>query len=367
MNVAVLGLGLMGLPMARRLCQAGLNVHVWNRTASKAAPLTALGATAHATAAQAMAQAEIVITILEDGQVVEAVLLDPTHLAALRPGTLVVDMSSIAPAQARAHAQALQARGVRYLDAPVSGGTLGAEQGTLAIMVGGEENDLAYATPVLSHLGRTTLVGPHGCGSGLCRPPAYAALPTPPAYAALPTPPTPCRPPPLFFQSCDTEGPEAPPLKVREILWAYWREEEAAEAMKKGGGAGPAAAGEVGTRPPPAAPASPTTAVTSPPWLPRDNKPIMMPPDGDLWPEWDAEVSAVVARRWPAYGAEREWIVPALVGLEAAGLAGETLATGSLLASVTTHGLGLAWLWWLERRAHLRAGGGGAGGDGALT
>ena len=164
MNVAVLGLGLMGLPMARRLCQAGLNVHVWNRTASKAAPLTALGATAHATAAQAMAQAEIVITILEDGQVVEAVLLDPTHLAALRPGTLVVDMSSIAPAQARAHAQALQARWVRYLDAPVSGGTLGAEQGTLAIMVGGEENDLAYATPVLSHLGRTTLVGPHGCG-----------------------------------------------------------------------------------------------------------------------------------------------------------------------------------------------------------
>ena len=164
MNVAVLGLGLMGLPMARRLCQAGLTVHVWNRTASKAAPLTALGATAHATAGQAMAQAEIVITMLEDGQVVEAVLLDPAHLAALRPGTLVVDMSSIAPAQARAHAQALQARGVRYLDAPVSGGTLGAEQGTLAIMVGGQQSDLDDAAPVLSHLGRTTLVGPYGCG-----------------------------------------------------------------------------------------------------------------------------------------------------------------------------------------------------------
>ena len=81
MRVAVLGLGLMGLPMARRLCQAGLQVHVWNRTASKAAPLAALGATAHATAAQAMAQADIVITMLEDGQVVEAVLLDPDHLA----------------------------------------------------------------------------------------------------------------------------------------------------------------------------------------------------------------------------------------------------------------------------------------------
>ena len=164
MNVAVLGLGLMGLPMARRLCQAGLNVHVWNRTASKAAPLTALGATAHATAAQAMAQADMVITMLEDGDVVEAVLLDPAHLAALRPGTLVVDMSSIAPAQARAHAQALQVRGVRYLDAPVSGGTLGAEQGTLAIMVGGLQKDLDDAAPALCHLGRTTLVGPHGCG-----------------------------------------------------------------------------------------------------------------------------------------------------------------------------------------------------------
>ncbi len=164
MNVAVLGLGLMGLPMAQRLCQAGLQVHVWNRTASKAAPLMAMGATTHASAAQAMAQAEVVITMLEDGQVVEAVLLDPTNLAALRPGTLVVDMSSIAPAQARAHAQALQARGVRYLDAPVSGGTLGAEQGTLAIMVGGLQKDLDDAAPVLSHLGRTTLVGPHGCG-----------------------------------------------------------------------------------------------------------------------------------------------------------------------------------------------------------
>jgi 2-hydroxy-3-oxopropionate reductase len=164
LHVAVLGLGLMGLPMARRLCQAGLHVHVWNRTASKAALLTALGATAHATAAQAIGQADIVITMLEDGQVVEAVLLDPSNIAALRPGTLVVDMSSIAPAQARAHALALQTRGVRYLDAPVSGGTLGAEQGTLAIMVGGEQNDLNDAVPVLSHLGRTTLVGPHGCG-----------------------------------------------------------------------------------------------------------------------------------------------------------------------------------------------------------
>lgn len=164
MKVAVLGLGLMGLPMARRLCQAGLEVHVWNRTAAKAAPLLDLGATAHASAAQAIAQADLTITMLEDGDVVEAVLLDPHNLAALRRGSLVVDMSSIAPAQARAHAQAMQAVGVRYLDAPVSGGTLGAEQGTLAIMAGGAQSDLDEATQALAHLGRATLVGPHGCG-----------------------------------------------------------------------------------------------------------------------------------------------------------------------------------------------------------
>ena len=164
MIVAVLGLGLMGLPMARRLCQAGLEVHVWNRTAAKAAPLVDLGAIAHASAAQAIAQADLTITMLEDGDVVEAVLLDPHNLAALRRGSLVVDMSSIAPAQARAHAQAMQAVGVRYLDAPVSGGTLGAEQGTLAIMAGGAQSDLDEATQALAHLGRATLVGPHGCG-----------------------------------------------------------------------------------------------------------------------------------------------------------------------------------------------------------
>ncbi|MDH4479371.1 MAG: NAD(P)-dependent oxidoreductase [Rhodoferax sp.] len=164
MKVAVLGLGLMGLPMAGRLCRAGLEVHVWNRTAAKAEPLQALGAVAHASAAQAMASADLIITMLEHGQAVEAVLLDPSNTAALRSGSLVVDMSSIAPAQARAHALALQALGVRYLDAPVSGGTLGAEQGTLAIMAGGAQSDLDEAHTALSHLGRATLVGPHGCG-----------------------------------------------------------------------------------------------------------------------------------------------------------------------------------------------------------
>jgi 2-hydroxy-3-oxopropionate reductase len=164
MRVAFLGLGLMGIPMASRLCKAGLQVQVWNRTAAKAQALVALGATAHATVADAVRDADLTITMLEHGGIVELVLFEQGVAQALASGSLVIDMSSIAPAQARSHAQRLAQWGVRYLDAPVSGGTLGAEQGTLAIMAGGSEADLAQAQAALQHLGKSTLVGPHGCG-----------------------------------------------------------------------------------------------------------------------------------------------------------------------------------------------------------
>jgi 3-hydroxyisobutyrate dehydrogenase-like beta-hydroxyacid dehydrogenase len=164
MNIAVLGIGLMGWPMAQRLLAAGHHVHAWNRTRAKAERLAPLGAHVHDRAAQAVAQADLVIVLLENGDVVGEVLLDPTNLASLRPGSLVVDMSSIQPRQARAHAAHLQSVGVAHLDAPVSGGTLGAEQGTLAIMVGGEAADVARALPALNALGRTTHVGDHGSG-----------------------------------------------------------------------------------------------------------------------------------------------------------------------------------------------------------
>jgi len=164
MRVAFLGLGLMGVPMASRLCRAGLQVHVWNRTAAKAQALVALGATAHAKAADAVHAADLTITMLEHGDIVELVLFEQGVARALQSGSLVIDMSSIAPAQARTHALRLGQLGLRYLDAPVSGGTLGAEQGTLAIMAGGSEADLAEAHMVLQHLGKSTLVGPHGCG-----------------------------------------------------------------------------------------------------------------------------------------------------------------------------------------------------------
>lgn len=162
--VAVLGIGRMGLPMASRLCQAGFTVHAWNRTPAKTLPLATLGATVHAQVQDAVRGADIVISLLENGPVVEDVLFAQGAAQAMKHGALVVDMASIKPAEARDHAARLQALGVHHVDAPVSGGTVAAEAGTLAIMAGGEAADLARAAPVLQHLGKTTHVGPHGAG-----------------------------------------------------------------------------------------------------------------------------------------------------------------------------------------------------------
>jgi 3-hydroxyisobutyrate dehydrogenase-like beta-hydroxyacid dehydrogenase len=164
MRLAILGTGLMGFPMARRLLEAGHMVHAWNRSPEKAERLRPLGATVHATASEAVAHAECVITMLDNGTVVAQVLFEQGVAAAMPSGSLLIDMSSIKPAEARAQAQRLQALGLRCLDAPVSGGTIGAEQGTLAIMAGGQVQDFDSARELLSALGRPTLVGPVGSG-----------------------------------------------------------------------------------------------------------------------------------------------------------------------------------------------------------
>jgi 2-hydroxy-3-oxopropionate reductase len=164
MRIAFIGIGLMGLPMAKRLCEAGLQPHVWNRTRAKAEPLAALGAQVHDTLAQAVRDTDIVVTMLEDGTVVESVLFADGLAQALQRGSLLIDMSSIQPAQARSHGQRLAELGVGYLDAPVSGGTLGAEAGNLAIMAGGSDQDFERGRAVLTHFGRPTLVGPTGSG-----------------------------------------------------------------------------------------------------------------------------------------------------------------------------------------------------------
>lgn len=163
-RIAVLGIGMMGFPMARRLCEAGCEVSVWNRSRAKAERLQPLGATVADTPAEAVAQADIVITLLEHGDAVQDVLFQQGTTDGLRPGTLVVDMSSIQPRQAREHAARLATQGVHHLDAPVSGGTVGAEQGTLAIMAGGDTADFERALPVFELLGKAVHVGPHGAG-----------------------------------------------------------------------------------------------------------------------------------------------------------------------------------------------------------
>jgi 2-hydroxy-3-oxopropionate reductase len=119
-------------------------------------------------AADAARGADVLITMLENGDIVEQVLFGaagaPGVAAALKPGAVVVDMSSIKPAQARGHAQKLAALGVLYLDAPVSGGTVGAEQGTLAVMAGGEASTFEQVKSIFAPLGRATHVGPSGSG-----------------------------------------------------------------------------------------------------------------------------------------------------------------------------------------------------------
>ena len=164
LSIAVLGIGRMGLPIARRLCQAGHTVHAWNRTRAKAEVLAADGATVHGSAADAARQADITLSLLENGPAVAQVLFDAGVAEALRAGSLFIDIASIQPAEARDHANRLGERGVAVLDAPVSGGTVGAEAGTLAIMVGGAARDLERAQTVFAALGRATHVGPHGAG-----------------------------------------------------------------------------------------------------------------------------------------------------------------------------------------------------------
>lgn len=163
-KIAFLGTGSMGLPMARRLCEASHALQVWNRTPGKADCLTALGAAVHGQASAAVADADMVVSMLENGSVVEDVLFAQGVAAAMKPGALFIDMASIKPREARDHAARLSALSIAHLDAPVSGGTVGAEQGTLVIMVGGGAAEFERALPLLQMFGRATHVGPHGAG-----------------------------------------------------------------------------------------------------------------------------------------------------------------------------------------------------------
>jgi 2-hydroxy-3-oxopropionate reductase len=163
-KIAFLGLGLMGLPMARRLARAGYPLTVWNRDAAKAKPLEAEGAVVAASATDAVRDADIVFTMMTNGDVVGTVLFDSGVAAAMKKDAVLIDTSSIAPSIARDHFARLAAIGIRHLDAPVSGGVVGADAGTLAIMAGGDVDVVADLADVFAVLGRVTHVGPSGAG-----------------------------------------------------------------------------------------------------------------------------------------------------------------------------------------------------------
>ncbi|MBI4966143.1 MAG: NAD(P)-dependent oxidoreductase [Desulfomonile tiedjei] len=166
MKVAFVGLGTMGGPMALNVMKAGHDLIVHNRTGNREELLAAQGAKRAPSPREAAKEAEVIVTCLSDTPDVEEVILrDDGIIHGAKPDAVVVDMSSISPDATRRMAQALGAKGIRMVDAPVSGGSEGAKQGTLAIMVGGDPEDVERVLPVLKSMGtKITHVGPIGAG-----------------------------------------------------------------------------------------------------------------------------------------------------------------------------------------------------------
>lgn len=166
MEIGFIGLGIMGRPMALNLIKAGHSLSVWSRREASLTPLLEVGAWAGKTAAEVAQRSEIVISMVADAPDVEQVTLGAQGVAeAARPGLIHIDMSTIAPSAARDIAARLAGRGVTMLDAPVSGGEVGAINASLTVMVGGDEAAFAKALPVLQALGKTvTYIGASGAG-----------------------------------------------------------------------------------------------------------------------------------------------------------------------------------------------------------
>jgi 3-hydroxyisobutyrate dehydrogenase len=168
-RIAFLGLGTMGAAMAANLVRAGFQVTGWNRTPGRTPQLTELGVAMAATPAAAVAEADVVVICVSDTPDVEAVLFDPDGVVdGARRGTLVIDCSTIAPSGSWDFAARLRERGIAMVDAPVSGGSEGAQKATLTIFVGGDAEDVERGRPVLAAMGRTiTHVGPIGAGQAV--------------------------------------------------------------------------------------------------------------------------------------------------------------------------------------------------------
>ena len=165
-RIGFIGLGLMGSGMTMNLLKAGFPLTVWNRTPGKMEALVKAGAKAARSPREVAEKSDIVIDIVTDSDDVEQVLLGPDGVVhGAKPGTLVIDMSTISPIKTREMAAKLKEKGIRMLDAPVSGGDIGARNGTLSIMVGGDKEAFDEAVPVFQAMGKTiTHIGGHGDG-----------------------------------------------------------------------------------------------------------------------------------------------------------------------------------------------------------
>jgi len=164
MKIAFIGTGLMGFPMAKNLLEKNLELNVFSRTIEKAKPLEKFGAKISNSLSEAIKGVDVVITMLTDDDAVEKVLSDKDFQKNLKKESTVVDMSSIKPKIAIKYGNLLKDKDVNFLDAPVSGGTIGAEQATLAIMVGGDQKIFDQVKDILKVMGNPTLVGPIGSG-----------------------------------------------------------------------------------------------------------------------------------------------------------------------------------------------------------
>ena len=164
MKIGFIGTGLMGLPMAKNLLKSGFKLKAFNRSINKAESLKEFGAEISKTLGEVVKDNDFIITMLTDDGAVDAIMNNSDFLDNLEPGSTVIDMSSIKPTTATKYGNNFKSKNVNYLDAPVSGGTIGAEEASLAIMVGGDQSVFDNSIDILKAMGNPTLVGPIGSG-----------------------------------------------------------------------------------------------------------------------------------------------------------------------------------------------------------
>ena len=163
-KIGFIGIGLMGLPMAKNILKSGYKLIAFNRSPKKADLLKEFGAEIAKSLGELVNNSDVIITMLTDDKAVDEVMNNQNFVENLKSGKILIDMSSVKPITAKKHANSLKLKDINYLDAPVSGGTIGAEEATLAIMIGGDQNVFNEVKDLLKTMGNPTLVGPVGSG-----------------------------------------------------------------------------------------------------------------------------------------------------------------------------------------------------------